>query len=878
MTATLPRNNFFSKTKIEGLSGLLPYWHMTDGISFLEDGRCEVGAEVFFPPTTFMTNGGLEYLCRCIKGALRSGVKGGERMRLMIEVGPAKDNKVSEYETLIEGQNQIASSMSQARATMMRELINQEDQILEWRAWITVTAGSQRLGNNTPNVPMLVLSKLIPALATRTHVPFSESEYAERFETATNQRDRLMSFLENGGLSPRAMTTQDMFELTCRYFNPGMRNVKWPDYKTTWQVYPKDQLEQHPNLNPPTLRSQIAKTGFNNASLSELEIGWKKIRILSLTTAPDETIFGMMNPLLSSGNHMWLVIDFEHEEQDKAISRLKGQARQFYSMAANSDSYVDPNVRVGLGETEAAIEHIAATGDHVFRVGCNIIIVGDDSKTLERQINSAFSAAANVPGNPFSPLTFGLLEPFIQSAPLSANMIDYRVSLFETSAAHFFPIGSPWKGAKKPVALFQNDWKAFTSINLFDPEFANYNFFIGGGSGQGKTFFAQFLLTEHFRDGNTDLIIVDKGAGFSETVNVLNGARVDLQPGSKSRINPFDLPDERLQEHQDNEEGRLGKLGPDNNHMALLVSSLQAMSRDAAPEAAPSAKQVIIESAVTAMYQAATDEYALEGGGYIKVIDPTRCYMSNFVETLGRLSKVGSKATDEADIELAKAIQTSMQMWTGKTLLGSFVDGPTEIPISDNSVLMFETNELYNVEQLPGVAILLMAWLIWKIVQKNKARKKIVIFDEAWKALQIPEIAAFLVELYRRIRRYNGAVGSISQELGDFNTGAGAGIISNTTSFFLLKMQDDQVRTVKEILKLPDGAIQSFMSLQRGEVLVWIDTQTGKQGGKIWVKPTQFDLWAFTTNANMMAKRDIAYNNFKGDKLKALQALSTGKE
>jgi conjugal transfer ATP-binding protein TraC len=849
--------------RTRSLADALPYWELHDGVMFLVDGRIEIGVEVKFTPAMFMSQGGFEMIFRQLKNVIRNAVPQGQRLRLIVEVGPSGKKAILPYRQETTTENDAAHLLGDKRAEHFETLAALPSEVLSWRAFLTVTLGEKRLATS-PSLPAYALSKVMPFLQNKTHVGYTQLEFDERLALARDARVRLTNFLASAGLSPRPMGNQEVFELCFRFFNPGLKHVPAPPYKQTWQVSPEEAVESLSGLAPPSLRAQLAKSEVDNAKLHELGLGWKRMRMMGMTQSPDETQLGMMNALLDSSGEFYLVIDLLHEPYDQAITRLKSMARKFYSASIDTTYYVDPNVRTGLKESEAAIEHISANGDHIFQTGVSLILVGTQSKDLEDRVTRAFSVAAAVPGSPFTVLQSGLFEPFMQCAPLGGNMIDQRVSMLETNAAHFFPVGSPWDGNKRPVSIFHNRWKSITHIDPFDPSMTNWNALIVGGSGQGKTFFAQYMITELMRQDDVDVIIVDRGRGYEKTVELLGGAMIDVEPGGEMAINPFDLAP--------------GETEPDEEKVGFLANIIRAMvgSVDSRLEAEEDA---IITEAIRNAYTRKTDE-VFEDGVMKRKFEGL--LLRDFVRTLTNLERIGEKTVTAEDKQIADALARTLQNWTGKSPLGHFVDRPTSVPMSNARIVCYDTSKFRLDSPLASVGTLLIADLVWRRVKADNTRRKVVIFDEGWALLEIPAAANFMVELYRRFRKYNAAVWSISQSLEDFKRPAAHGILQNTTYHYLLRVPGEDA-TVQEMFHLPPSTMETFRGLKRvdglySEVLAWVRREAGIEGDVIWVRPSPLDYWAFTTSARDMPRREEAIKRAGGNLMEGLKWLAYGSE
>jgi hypothetical protein len=63
-----------------------------------------------------------------------------------------------------------------------------------------------------------------------------------------------------------------------------------------------------------------------------------------------------------------------------------------------------------------------------------------------------------------------------------------------SNLAHLIPSFSYWKGNNKPTCLLPNRDNVLVSVDPFSPELPNWNGFIIGSSGSGKSFSINQLI------------------------------------------------------------------------------------------------------------------------------------------------------------------------------------------------------------------------------------------------------------------------------------------------------------------------------------------------------------------------------------------------
>ncbi|MCH1927134.1 DUF87 domain-containing protein, partial [Shewanella sp. C31] len=223
-----------------------------------------------------------------------------------------------------------------------------------------------------------------------------------------------------------------------------------------------------------------------------------------------------------------------------------------------------------------------------------------DRQVLEERVSQAVSALRQVPGNPFRVLRNGLLAPWLTLAPFSGGIAEEKVYLLETNAAHFVPTTGAWTGSPRPVALFRTRQGALVSVDPFDKRMRNYNGIVVGGSGSGKTFAVQYLLSELLRAETASVVILDRGNNYQALVEAFGGAMVEIRPGAGTSINPFDLEE--------------GEVEPTPEKKGDLLKLLRAMVPPGGDPTQEAVENAILEAAIDQTYKRATTVDLREDG------------------------------------------------------------------------------------------------------------------------------------------------------------------------------------------------------------------------------------------------------------------------
>lgn len=827
----------------------LPQWDidLKNHVLISESGTLEGGIEIRMPSTT------LEGLARQIEvhrgliDAMRNALPEGERARFMVEVGPLKEDVIDAYDKMFLAPDPFIRKLRTSKAEDLRER-RQRGQLVEFRCFVLFT--------NTRSVSFLdqVMGKLRQG--------YEAQQYAAAAKRLQNTRARLFHAFSRHGLRPRHMTGQELFALAWRYFNPHERAQTPPTFVPTQAHFPKKLLQDSPEIADRTLRSQLTRTPLRRG-LEYLRGSRFYTAIVSMEGLPvGSTFTGMANNLLYIPRTYWLVIDLEHRPHGRALRELHGRARRMTAAASDPGDltdYADPENRVGASEADAALIHVTQTGAHFFKVGMSVIVQDTTYEGLEAAVEITVGELTKMPGLRYTRETFGLFEQYMNLSPGSGKSNDRTFQTLEENATAFLPTTTPWEGNKKrPLVLVENRWGSLSAIDPFDKTSNNWNGIVVGGSGSGKTFFMQMLANE-LMTLESDVIIIDRGGGYDNLIDLHGGEKIPLAPGAVS-INPFDLP--------------AGTVHPSDEKRSFLLALIKTMLRTSGGEIS-GAIDTILGAAIDQTYQRATRQERDEYGKERTVFDG--CRLSDLLATLLRLEVLGDRSATGQDKHLAEKIATVLQGWTGDNPLGRFLDAETTID-PQSRVVGFETSGLMSNPQLAPIGIMLIANMVWERAEADRERHKLIVFDEVWTLLQIPEAAAFIVELYRRLRRYNAAAYTVTQSLEDFMTEHARGIVQSTTHFFLMKLRGEDDR-IRDFFDLNPSAMSAFQSLtsrkgEFSEALAWIMRQDRTEGGIIRIAPHPLEYWAFTTDAQDMAMRDKFLDKHSGNLQLALADLA----
>lgn len=799
---------------IKNLTEKLPYWDIFDGVMLLQDSRVEAGVEIDLQPQLFMAN--LGQITTALQAVMRSVPEGG-RIRFRTDVRPDDDAMISAYSDLTEdGPGRI---LTEARRDAF-EAQRHAGMLSKRQSTVSVVLGNARSEKN----------------------PIPKSERGLLLAEAHEVTQMVQNYLEQGGFTCRNLITQDVFDRCFYYWNPGLSLCPTAQYTPTSQRYGRKVLEdkRYEGLRPPTLRAQITKSGIKNTKLSYLQVGDSFVRMLALYTEPEKVFQTLGNLLLGASGSFSVIVDMLHEPHARKLRAIKTINQINFgriSGTSQGSGYVDGDADSSMQRGRDLTAYLEQTGDHMFRVSVTIVLNGDDPATLKKRSVAMLGHLSSVPGSPWRILEKGLFKHFKAVAPFGGGYYEESVSLVEGQAVHMIPVNGPARLSERPVALFRTRHKTLVALNPFDERTANSHAIFLGGSGGGKTFTAQYVLTETLRTSNTQAAIIDRGLSWARTVSYFGGPTVPIEPGGGVSINPFDLPE--------------GVTQPSDDKIGFLTTLIKAMTAGSDDDGD---QDIILLNAIAQRYKASTTEVK-SNGDYIKVLEPFT--LSNFNETLLSLNAIGGRPVSDTEKKLAEQISRRLLKWCGDTPLGRFIDRPTTLPRENAKTILYETSAFERMPGLDAVGTMLIQEAIWERANES-GQKLIQVTDEAWAILGNPHARKFQMEFIRRGRQKGVAVWLLTHSLRELQSADLTGIIQSLSHVYLFKVKDED-EELQRIFELNPNAFGEYKSIRQrkgvyNEFFYFTDYGSGKEGEILRLEPSRFDYYMYTNAPGDLAR------------------------
>ena len=388
-----------------------------------------------------------------------------------------------------------------------------------------------------------------------------------------------------------------------------------------------------------------------------------------------------------------------------------------------------------------------------------VAIISIYDKPKETTNKRAVKQALREMGFGFSEMAGRQLDSFISSLVSTKEMTGMTYGIQTSSIAALFPFVSDERIDPNGILLGENDKPCFIDFFKRDQMHVNSNTVIIGQSGSGKSYATKTILSNLASDGNK-VFILDPEAEYVSIAKNLGGVSLDASNGLKQRINPFEI---------------ISSYDEDGNISNSYFSHLQFLEQFF--------KVVLpgINNDALEMLNKLVDEvYKEKGMGPSNLISEIKSEDYPTFDDLYNLAKKKlAKAKDSYEESCLRIIVNYIARFASGGRDSSLWNGPTTIKIKENFIDFNFQKLIANKNDVTSNAemLLLLRYLENEVIKNrdmnimNHTDNKIVIaIDEAHLFIdeKYPIALDFMYSLAKRIRKYNGMLIIITQNIKDF--------------------------------------------------------------------------------------------------------------
>lgn len=511
----------------------------------------------------------------------------------------------------------------------------------------------------------------------------------------------------------------------------------------------------------------------------------------------DKTKFsiGFASPLgqLLNCNHVYNQFIFV-DDAAKTIKQLESKRLRLQSLSAYSreNSIARDSVNEFLNEA-------ISSQRTPIKAHFNVMVWTDNRPELKEIKTQVSSAMASMDATARQEID-GV--PQIFWAGLPGNEADFPVNdTFDTfceQAACFFTLETNYRSSSGPIGIRLGDRLTGRPVHVDISDepvkrgiTTNRNKFILGPSGSGKSFFTNHMVRSYYEQG-THIVLVDVGHSYKGLCDMVNGYYFTYEEKNPIKFNPFYLS------HGDSLDTEK-KESIKTLLLALWKKSDETFNRSEYVALSVSLQGYFDKLATNPSVRPCFDTYY----EYLQ---------QEFIEVLK------ADRVKEKDFDVENFLYVLRPYYRG----GEFdylLNASDNLDLLDQRFIVFELDNIKDHPILfPVVTIIIMEVFISKM-RKLKGVRKMILIEEAWKAIAREGMAEYIKYLWKTVRKFYGEAIVVTQEVDDIISSpvVKQAIINNSDCKILLDQSkyQNKFQSIQDLLGLTDKERALILSMNK---------------------------------------------------------------
>jgi len=428
----------------------------------------------------------------------------------------------------------------------------------------------------------------------------------------------------------------------------------------------------------------------------------------------------------------------------------------------------------------------------------NLLVWSEDRETL-RNVRNQVSAALAQMDAVVKMESVG--APQIYWAGIPGNEADFPVNeTFDTFAAQAACLLNMESGyppnASSGIRLGDRLTGVPLTVDLSDEPVTrgictNRNKFILGPSGSGKSFFTNHLVRSYHEQG-AHIVLVDVGHSYQGLCQLVHGYYFTFSEAQPIRFNPFYLPAGTV---------------PDTEKKESIKTLLLALWKKE-DESFKRAEYVALSNALQLYYQFLA--------GHPELFP---CFNSFYEFLQGTFREaLQQEEVDEKDFDMSNFLYVLRPFYRGGEY-DYLLNATENLDLLHERFIVFELDNIKDHPiLLPVVTIVIMEVFISKM-RRLKGVRKMILIEEAWKAIAREGMAEYIRYLFKTVRKYFGEAIVVTQDVEDIISSpvVKQAIIHNSDCKILLDQRKYQNKfdQIQELLGLTEKEKTLVLSINR---------------------------------------------------------------
>lgn len=592
----------------------------------------------------------------------------------------------------------------------------------------------------------------------------SPSGYDQGNKTAARIKPSIMQALNTAHLNPREMPPEEFLNLMIEILNPS-HNYETQHYDQKIAV--REQMIYADNIQEVKKDYMIIDGKFvRSFTVKQYPEKWDITNNVDFPGSLSDNVKQIPCPFM-------IVLNTEYPDKVKEVGKVQKKAlgisyQLFGPMAKWFPELADKKMHF-----DSYLKQMTTAGDSPVWGYMNIFLYADSPDELESMSSLCLNLYRSL-GFVLQVDTYITLPMFLNAIPLGYQKdaqedLRRKKTLKASDIAELVPISSDWGGFGKPVINLISRRGQVQFFDIFSNPVGGYSGIVVAGTGAGKSFFVNELITSYLSIG-AKIWVIDAGRSYEKLCSFCNGQFMVFDMASNICLNPF---------------SDIVNIDEEMPILKSIVAQMVSMN-------------TLDDLSMAYIEEAIKEQYAKHGNNMT---------VSNIADALNARNE-----------PFAGSIAKRLFSYTSSGAYAGFFEGKANMQHSTNLTVM-ELDELKSKKDLQEVVLLSLIYQIQQAMA-DRSQYKLLIIDEAWDLLTGGNTTHFMETAYRRFRKYKGACFSITQSVNDFyRLPSGVAIVENSDFMFLLRQKTESIRMLKESgrVSLTDGLYKLLSS-------VWTDS------------------------------------------------------
>ena len=538
-------------------------------------------------------------------------------------------------------------------------------------------------------------------------------------------------------------------------------------------------------------------------TLSELDALPGKVgtdcRYERLSTDKSDCKLSFASPvgLLLSCNHLYNQYIFI-DDSNENLQRFEKSARNMQSLSKYSRSNQINKEWIDLYLNDAHSYGLTSVRCH-----CNIVAWTDNAQELKNVRNDVGSQIAVMECKPRHNTVDAAT---LYWAGMPGNAADFPAEesfyTFIEQALCFWTGETNYRSSLSPFGLKMSDRISGRPLHVDISDLpmkkgitTNRNKFVLGGSGSGKSFFMNHLVRQYYEQG-THIVLVDTGNSYQGLCSLIHrktggedGIYFTYTDESPIAFNPFYTDD---------------KVFDIEKRESIKTLLLALWKKDNEP--ATRSEEVALSNAVSLYIE------RIKAG---EVDTPSFNTFYEFVRTDYR-KILREKEVREKDFDLAGFLNVLEPYYRGGEY-DFLLNSDRQLDLLSKRFIVFEIDQIKDHPILFPVTTIIIMELFINKMRRLKGIRKMIVIEEAWKAIASANMADYIRYLYKTVRKFYGEAVVVTQEIDDIISSpiVKESIINNSDCKILLDQRKylNKFSQIQSLLGLTDKEKAQILSV-----------------------------------------------------------------